>query len=112
MEFRDLRAEGAFLVSANRRAGRTQWVRIKSLAGEPCCLQPGIEGKIQVSGDRRFTLTEVSPGVYQIDAKKGEEVVLYERNDRLSVALQRGVCTPRCVGNDALWNCTIFTQIA
>ncbi len=35
-EFRDLRTEGAFLVSAKRTGGITQWVRIKSMAGEPC----------------------------------------------------------------------------
>ncbi len=34
--FENLRAEGAFLVSGQWRAGRTQWVRITSLAGEPC----------------------------------------------------------------------------
>jgi hypothetical protein len=32
VEFRDLRAEGAFLVSAKRSGGQTLWVRIKSLA--------------------------------------------------------------------------------
>ena len=32
----NMRAEGAFLVSAVRRDGKTQWVRITSLAGEPC----------------------------------------------------------------------------
>jgi hypothetical protein len=31
-----MRAEGAFLVSASRRGGKLQWVRIKSEAGEPC----------------------------------------------------------------------------
>jgi hypothetical protein len=38
--FHNLRAEGAFLVSARRAAGKTQWVRIKSLAGEPCRVKP------------------------------------------------------------------------
>lgn len=42
--FHDLRAEGAFLVSAERRQGRTQWVRVKSLAGEPCRIQ--VDGRI------------------------------------------------------------------
>jgi hypothetical protein len=41
--FRDLRAEGAFLVSAERRGGKTAWVRVKSLAGEPCRLL--VDGK-------------------------------------------------------------------
>ena len=77
-----MRAEGAFLVSAKRSGGKTVFVKIKSLAGEPCRVRLGIEGKIQVFGDGRFALNEVSPGVYQIDMKKGEEVVLYERNDR------------------------------
>ena len=45
--FHDLRAEGAFLVSAVRKAGKTQWVRIKSLAGEPCRVQ--IDGKVRES---------------------------------------------------------------
>jgi alpha-L-fucosidase 2 len=34
--FRDLRAEGAFLVSAERRHGALQWLRVTSLAGAPC----------------------------------------------------------------------------
>src|SRR5437773_1375994 len=36
--FDRLRADGAFLVSAVRRGGRTAWVRIESLAGQPCRL--------------------------------------------------------------------------
>lgn len=36
--FADLRADGAFLVSGVRRGGRTAWVRITSLAGQPCRL--------------------------------------------------------------------------
>lgn len=40
--FRDLRAEGAFLVSAVRSGGRTRWVRIRSLAGEPCAVKVDI----------------------------------------------------------------------
>ena len=55
--FRDLRAEGAFLLSAERKAGKTQWVRVKSLAGEPCRIQ--FDGKIQ-----------------ELHLKQGEEIVL------------------------------------
>jgi hypothetical protein len=43
--FHNLRAEGAFLVSAERKAGKTQWVRVKSLAGEPCRIQ--FNGSVQ-----------------------------------------------------------------
>ena len=57
--FHDLRVEGAFLVSASRKGGKTQWVRIKSLAGEPCRVQ--IDGKIR-----------------ELKLAKGEEIVLGE----------------------------------
>ena len=76
VEFRDLRTEGAFLVSAKRTGGKTEWVRIESLAGEPCRIRPGIEGKIEIKGKREHSLTPLSPGTFEIDLKKGEEVWL------------------------------------
>ena len=38
-----MRTEGAFLVSAVRRDGKTKWIRIESLAGEKCLLKCDIE---------------------------------------------------------------------
>src|SRR2546423_9136979 len=38
----DFRTQGAFLLSAVRRAGRTEFVRLASLAGAPCRVRPGI----------------------------------------------------------------------
>ncbi len=38
----DFRTEGAFLVSASRTSGVTRFVRVRSLAGEPLKLRPGI----------------------------------------------------------------------
>ncbi|MFB7608645.1 glycosyl hydrolase family 95 catalytic domain-containing protein [Streptomyces gardneri] len=37
----DLVAEGAFRISACRRGGVTQWIRMRSEAGEPCLVAPG-----------------------------------------------------------------------
>lgn len=79
IEFHDLRTEGAFLVSAKRTAGETEWVRIKSLAGEPCLIRPGFKPQILLQNDRQLKLTQVSTGVYEIDLKKGEEVLLYNK---------------------------------
>jgi hypothetical protein len=73
----DLSTEGAFLVSAKRKAGTTAFVRIKSRAGEPCVIIPGLEGQVQVAGNRKFKLEEIKPGVYSLDLKKGEEAVLW-----------------------------------
>ncbi|WP_276504730.1 glycosyl hydrolase family 95 catalytic domain-containing protein [Terrimonas pollutisoli] len=76
LSFENLRTEGAFLISAVRKYGETKWVRIKSLAGEPCIIHPGINGKLHVSG--KAHLKELSNGDYALQLKKGEEVVLYK----------------------------------
>ena len=46
--FHDLRAEGAFLVSARWQNGKTSWIRIKSLAGEPCRIKTDLPPSIVV----------------------------------------------------------------
>jgi hypothetical protein len=70
--FHDLRAQGAFLVSGVREDGITQWVRIKSLAGEPCRLELDF-----VKGHRDYNLEKVSDSIYDLDIQKGEEAVIY-----------------------------------
>ena len=77
VEYHDFRTEGAFLVSAKRLHGQTQWVHIKSLAGEPCRVKPGMRGDVRIRGQRPFELKQVGPGVYEIELKKGEDVLLY-----------------------------------
>ena len=57
--FHNLRAEGGFLVSAGRKEGKTDWVRIKSLGGEPCRVL--IDGKLR-----------------ELKLAKGEEITLGE----------------------------------
>jgi hypothetical protein len=76
----DLSAEGAFRISAKRTNGRTIFVRIKSLAGEPCVVIPGLEGPVRVSGNH--VVTETRPGMYTLNLKKGEEAVLWS-GDRM-----------------------------
>lgn len=78
IEFSGLLAEGAFSVSAERRHGATQWVAIRSLAGEPCRIVPGFAGEPKVSGARPFRLTSVAAGCYDLDLKRGEEALLYD----------------------------------
>jgi hypothetical protein len=76
--FQDLRAEGAFLVTAVRKDGKTKWVRIKSLAGEPCRVKPKFSGLFHISSDSQITSKEVKPGVFELNLKKGQEVLLYQ----------------------------------
>jgi hypothetical protein len=75
--FHDLRAKGSFLVSAVRKKGEIEFIRIKSLAGEPCLVKTGWKPDVKTFGKRKFTVTKKNNDVISIDLKKGEEVVLY-----------------------------------
>ena len=74
--FHDLRAEGGFLVSAVRKDGHTQFIRIKSLAGEPCRLKCDLPAPVKLVGPTTVNLRQ-HDGVIELDLKRGEEVVLY-----------------------------------
>lgn len=92
-EWRDLafyqfRTEGAFLVSASREEGITRFVHIKSLAGEPCMVEPGLDGDVQVFGRRTFNLKEIQSGRFQLDLKKGEEALLWSGKEKPDLVIQ------------------------
>ncbi|MCE9552483.1 MAG: hypothetical protein K8T91_03775 [Planctomycetes bacterium] len=77
ISFRDLRTEGSFLVTAQRRGGQTQWIRIKNLAGEPCRLKHDLAGPLTVLSARNITFKALPGGAVELDLKCGEEVVLH-----------------------------------
>ena len=75
----DFRTEGAFLVSAVRKAGVTSFVRVRSLAGAPCRVRPGIAGRLTVralSGPNP-RWHDLGDGVMEIDLGRGHEVVIH-----------------------------------
>jgi hypothetical protein len=73
--FADLRTEGAFLVSARREQGATRWVRITSLAGEPCRIRHGLGAGVKTSP--AVPLKDLGNGVLEVALAKGASVVLY-----------------------------------
>jgi alpha-L-fucosidase 2 len=78
----ELRTEGAFLVSAARRGGRTQFVHVESLAGEPCRVAPGLPGPYEVRdarSGRPVTWRELPGGVLEIDLDRKAAVVIVTR---------------------------------
>jgi hypothetical protein len=78
--FHDLRAEGAFLVSAVRRGGKTVMVRVKSLAGEPARLRVDIEDPEIVGSSARAATAEREPdGSLRLTLARGESIVLTAR---------------------------------
>jgi hypothetical protein len=73
ISFHNLRTQGAFLVSAARKNGQTQWVRVKSLAGEPCRIRPGLSGTVNAT----VPLKPAGDGAYDLTLAKGQEAILY-----------------------------------
>ncbi|NOV03708.1 hypothetical protein GC097_27240 [Paenibacillus sp. LMG 31457] len=82
LAYHNLRGEGAFLVSAVRKHAATQWIRVKSLAGEPCLIKTGWSGIIRwnvidVYGAVRGSGETVIDDEISLDLDTGEEAVLY-----------------------------------
>ena len=73
----NMRTEGAFLVSAVRKAGTTRFVRIHSEAGEPCRLQTDMPGPLVARGPRTVAIEDLGDGFYRLDLRKGESILVY-----------------------------------
>ncbi len=82
--FESLRAEGAFVVDASRRNGATEWVRVRSEAGEPLTLQHGIPGDIEVrdARGRQLPWRAEGPGAISIPLGRGGTAVVTRRGAR------------------------------
>ncbi|MFD8495191.1 Tat pathway signal sequence domain protein [Amycolatopsis sp. NPDC059657] len=76
----DFRTQGAFLVSAVRKAGVTTFVRVRSLAGQPLKLRTGIAGALEVHGARRWT--QLPDGTVEIELPRGGEALVHARGRR------------------------------
>lgn len=100
--FHQLRAEGAFLVSAVRKNGATQFVRVFSEAGEPCVVKTDLARPLTATGSRDFTVQDVGDNSVSIDLRKGEFVVLHTRGATPDLAI-RPV-------NDGAGNCNCFVD--
>ncbi|MEY8610834.1 glycoside hydrolase family 95-like protein [Parabacteroides segnis] len=85
--FIDLRTEGAFLVSAMRKDGRTRKIEITSLAGEPCVLQTGFTGAF-LSTLPSSKIKYLDNQLVRLDLKKGETVVLYSEPEDLKLEIK------------------------
>ncbi|GLZ35081.1 hypothetical protein Lesp02_72680 [Lentzea sp. NBRC 105346] len=72
-------AQGAFTVSAVRRGGKTSWVSVRSLAGEPLRVKPGIAGKLAVStpDGKPVPWKRVDGEVIEITLAAGETAVVH-----------------------------------
>lgn len=97
--FHDLRAEGAFLVSARKRAGVTEFVRVKSLAGEPLrVLANGLTSGVSVQpvGSTPAPVwSQNAQGVITITLAAGGEVVITKAGTSPSLVIDPVVTTTK-----------------
>jgi hypothetical protein len=93
--FHDLSAEGAFLVSASRKAGKTEWVRVKSLAGEPCRSVPSLVGEVKAI----VPIKNLDRGCYELSLAKGREALLYTGDKPPSALIKPFTVNPRDFNN-------------
>jgi alpha-L-fucosidase 2 len=84
--YHDLRTEGAFLVSAVRKQGRTRSIRVKSLAGEPCKVWTDLQGPVQIQGAIR-AVVEPRDNIIELKLKKGEQVLLHSQQEKPELTL-------------------------
>ncbi|MCM2375058.1 glycosyl hydrolase family 95 catalytic domain-containing protein [Aporhodopirellula aestuarii] len=72
--FKDLRGQGAFLVSAKKQDGVTQFVTVKSLIGSPCVVWTDIPNPKITIGGSPAEATVRADGSYELSLEKGETV--------------------------------------
>lgn len=84
--FKDLRAQGGFLVSAVRQDSKTQWVAVKSLKGKPCVIKvPDWEKAIQIGGASTPEIEIVGQGEFAINLKEGEEIIIAQEAQKAEI---------------------------
>lgn len=86
--FHRFRAEGAFLVSAVRKDGKTRFICIESLAGEPCTVMADLEGEIRVVGNKPVSFKKSAPNIFELDLKKGEQAILYAGSELCDLTIE------------------------
>lgn len=77
--FDQLRTQGAFLVSAKRKSGVTQFVKVESLIGSPCIVKTDLVApKVYIDGQlaRASQVKQMDSGFVEVDLKKGQTAIL------------------------------------
>ena len=62
-------------------AGKTRFIRIASLAGEPCRLKADLFAPLQKVGTEEIPIKPLGDTEWEIGLRKGEEVILYDGNE-------------------------------
>lgn len=76
--------EGAFEVTAARKGGKTQYVLVRSKAGEPLVLRPGIAGALTVRTPSGLPVghRDRGDGTLEVDLARGAEVLVHPQGSQ------------------------------
>ena len=98
--FKDLRTEGAFLLSGVRKDGITKWVSVKSLQGGLCQILPNLNGLVKISSAQPVKMIDKGNGEYEMMLKKGQEVFLFTNENALNTPISE---TSQIIGKSNYW---------
>ena len=79
VSFKNLRTEGAFLVTAVRAEGKTAWLSVESLAGEPCVIQSDIKVD-SIFTSPKIKIEKKSEYVFSVKVEKGQKIIFSKDN--------------------------------
>lgn len=85
--FENMRTDGAFLISAVHKDGKTKWIKIKSLNGGQITIKPGLEGVVKMKSSSNSQLTAGDEGNYTCVIPKGKTVTLYAAEEDLNIKM-------------------------
>jgi hypothetical protein len=86
--FYNLRAEGGFLISAKREQGKTSWVKIESLNGEPLQIMvPDWKDDLN-DHDNSSPVIKIKEGLYSIALKKSASIILHPTNKNEDIKIE------------------------
>ncbi len=75
--FHQLLAQGGFEISAAREEGRTKFISVKSLAGEPCIIKSDLERPLRIQSDHKLKYKWLNEDELQLFLGENEEALLY-----------------------------------
>jgi alpha-L-fucosidase 2 len=80
-----MRTQGAFLISAVRKGGVTQFIELTSLAGAPCRIWTDMPNPTNSSN---VSVKSVGDGVFDLDLAKGQSVILVSAGTSPDLTIQ------------------------